>query len=296
MGVGGWVGHKNNTTSSPLCDTRAHTLSFDTPHTHSHAGYAYCGHVMAHAYAAVAQAAPSTTRIVLLGPSHHSYTRSAHVSGASSYSTPVGDLPVDHATVEALAASGAFEPLDAATDAAEHSLELHAPWLAHAFVGRLGEGGVGLVPIMVGALDTPTEAAVAAALAPLLADPATLFVVSTDFCHWGTRFSYTHVPPGHASIADGVEVMDRDGMAAIEAGGGSDPFRRYLADTRNTICGRYPVSLLLATLEAVESGGGGGGAPQRYVTRFVAYDQSTRAAVPTDSSVSYASAVTRLVV
>lgn len=250
---------------------------------------------MAHAYVAVTQAALSTTRIVLLGPSHHAYTRSAHVSGASSYATPVGDLPVDRATVDALAASGLFEPLDAATDEAEHSLELHAPWLAHAFAGRLGEGGVGLVPIMVGALDTPTEATVATALAPLLADPATLFVVSTDFCHWGTRFSYTHVPPGHASIADGVEAMDRDGMAVIEAGGGSGPFRRYLSDTRNTICGRYPVSLLLATLAAVESGGGGG-APLRCVTRFVAYDQSTRAAGPTDSSVSYASAVTRLVV
>lgn len=244
---------------------------------------------MAHAYAAVAAAALATSRIVLLGPSHHVYTRAAHVSGASAYATPVGDLTVDAGTVAALAATRAFEPLDAGDDEAEHSLELHAPWLAHAFAGRLAD--VRLVPIMVGALDDRAEAAAAAALAPLLTDPATLFVASTDFCHWGRRFNYTHVPPGHASIGDAVEAMDRDGMAVIERGGGSAGFRAYLAATRNTICGRYPVSLLLATLAAAEDAG----AP-RHVTRFVAYDQSSRAVAPTDSSVSYASAVTRAVV
>lgn len=255
---------------------------------------------MAHAYAAVAEATPTTSRIVLLGPSHHVYTRAAHVSGASAYATPVGDLPIDRGTVDALAATGVFQPLDPSADEAEHSLELHAPWLAHAFAGRLGgDGGALLVPIMVGALDAAAESAVAAALAPLLADPGTLFVASTDFCHWGTRFSYTHVPPAHASVADGVEAMDRQGMAIIEAGGGSAPFRAYLADTRNTVCGRYPVSLLLATLAAVESGGGGAGPGPRFVTRFVAYDQSTRlpaAPGPGASAVSYASAVTRLAV
>ena len=28
-------------------------------------------------------------------------------------------------------------------------------------------------------------------LAKYLDDPANVFIVSSDFCHWGTRFSYT---------------------------------------------------------------------------------------------------------
>lgn len=288
-GGGGGVKQKGRDTPTPTTPTSSLP---PPPHPlRSHAGYSYCGHVMAHAYAAVTAAAPSTRRVVLLGPSHHAVTRAPHLSAAAAYATPLGDLVVDAGTVAALGAGGGgFASLDAGTDEAEHSLELHAPWLAHAFAGRLAD--VRLVPIMVGALDDAAEAAAAAALAPLLADPATLFVASTDFCHWGARFRYTECPPGAPSIADGVEAMDREGMALIEAGGGSAPFRSYLARTRNTICGRYPVSLLLATLAEVERA-----RPSlRHATRFLAYDQSSRAATPADSSVSYASAATRLVV
>lgn len=32
-------------------------------------------------------------------------------------------------------------------------------------------------------------------LAPFLADPCNLFIISSDFCHWGSRFSYTFTQP-----------------------------------------------------------------------------------------------------
>ncbi len=35
------------------------------------------------------------------------------------------------------------------------------------------------------------EAKYGAILGPYLDDPSNCFVVSSDFCHWGTRFSYT---------------------------------------------------------------------------------------------------------
>lgn len=252
----------------------------------SHAGYSYCGPIMAHAYAAVAAAAEGTARVVLLGPSHKVATRAAHLSSASAYATPLGDLVVDTDAIAALRATGAFDGMGADADAAEHSLELHAPWLAHAFAGRLD--AVTLVPIMVGALSVEREAAAAAALAPLLAEPATLFVVSTDFCHYGARFGYT--PRfGAPTVAAGIESLDREGMALIEAGD-SSAFRAYLTRTGNTICGRYPVSLLLATAAAVTAGGG-----PRLAARFIAYDQSVRLGPPPagagGSSVSYAAAL-----
>ncbi len=37
-----------------------------------------------------------------------------------------------------------------------------------------------------------SEAQYGKLLGPYLDDPENLFVVSSDFCHWGTRFSYTY--------------------------------------------------------------------------------------------------------
>ena len=40
-------------------------------------------------------------------------------------------------------------------------------------------------------LTTGSEARYGVLLAHYLDDPSNLFVVSSDFCHWGTRFNYT---------------------------------------------------------------------------------------------------------
>lgn len=42
-----------------------------------------------------------------------------------------------------------------------------------------------IVPILVGSLSFADEKAYGELLAPYLADPSNLFVISSDFCHWG---------------------------------------------------------------------------------------------------------------
>lgn len=44
------------------------------------------------------------------------------------------------------------------------------------------------------ALYCRSEAKYGEILAPYLDDPSNLFVISSDFCHWGRRFSYTYLP------------------------------------------------------------------------------------------------------
>lgn len=44
-----------------------------------------------------------------------------------------------------------------------------------------------VVPILVGALSSDSEAAYGRLLAKYLDDPANFFSVSSDFCHWGAR-------------------------------------------------------------------------------------------------------------
>jgi len=265
-------------TSSRALAAAPHTRGLVGPH----AGYAYCGHVLAHAYAGVDPA--RVARVVVLGPCHHVFSTAATISGVDAAATPFGPLTVDGETRAGLLATGAFgsETTPLADDEAEHSLELHLPFLAAALGATpTSPTSIPIVPIMVGALSPATEAAVAAALAPLLADPATLFVVSSDFCHWGARFGFTRTLPG-LGIADGIEALDREGMALVATQDGPG-WRAYLARTGNTVCGRYPISLLLATLAACEG--------VKHEVGWVAYDRSSRCVGPRDSSVSYASAV-----
>eukprot|EP00878_Enallax_costatus_P011757 GHUV01012273.1.p1 GENE.GHUV01012273.1~~GHUV01012273.1.p1 ORF type:complete len:281 (+),score=40.95 GHUV01012273.1:178-1020(+) len=175
-----------------------------------HAGYSYCGHVMAHAYRHIQ---PDTVkRIFLLGPSHYLATRKCCLSSALEYSTPLGKLPIDEEIYNELAATGAFEYMDLDSDETEHSLELHTPYIAKIMSGR----DIKLVPIMVGALSTDGEAKYGALLSRYLSDPGNLFIISSDFCHWGSRFRYTFTNRDQGPIWKSIQWLDELGMNIIE--------------------------------------------------------------------------------
>ncbi|KAG0236128.1 hypothetical protein BGW42_004012 [Actinomortierella wolfii] len=212
------------------------------------------------------------------------------------------------------------------TDENEHSLEMHLPYLYKIFEPntteppssiRVEPPTVLLVPILVGALTTAKEAQYGQLLAPYLDDPNNLFVISTDFCHWGTRFDYTYYvdSQGHVShrlqnspprlngkpsplssspsskpqdppIYASIEKLDHEGMAVIETGS-HQAFAEYLHRTKNTICGRHPIAVLLAAVEALEKSKD---QTDKHRIRFVYYAQSSHVQTLHDSSVSYASA------
>lgn len=84
-------------------------------------------------------------------------------------------------------------------DEAEHSAEMQLPYL-HRLLQRLNPQQPEttyppLVPIMVGNTNSATEAAFGKLLAPYIADESNAFVISSDFCHWGSRFGYTYYIP-----------------------------------------------------------------------------------------------------
>lgn len=71
-----------------------------------------------------------------------------------------------------------------------------------------------------------------------------------------------------------------------------ESFASYLAQTKNTICGRHPIGVLLGALEALEEKQE---RQQHYSTelRFTRYEQSSKCETARDSSVSYASAIVK---
>lgn len=62
---------------------------------------------------------------------------------------------------------------------------------------------------MVGSLNPDKEAMYGRIFAKYLADPQNLFVISTDFCHWGQRFRYTFYDPSWGDIYQSIETLDK---------------------------------------------------------------------------------------
>ena len=83
---------------------------------------------------------------------------------------------------------------------------------------------------MVGALTPEVEKKYGRLLSPYLEDSSHLFVISSDFCHWGRRFNYTNYDRSHGPIYKSIEVLDKDGMATIESGE-PQKFTEYLRKT-----------------------------------------------------------------
>lgn len=67
-----------------------------------------------------------------------------------------------------------------------------------------------IVPILVGSIPPDVEAIYGKLLAPYLADPQNLFVISSDFCHWGKRFSYTYYDESCGAIHKSIEKLDKN--------------------------------------------------------------------------------------
>jgi len=241
-----------------------------------HAGYSYSGPTAAWAYKHIDPR--GIRRVFLLGPSHHVYSPRCSLTTCSEYATPLGPLQIDAATCNALRQTGLFDDMKRKTDEDEHSLELHLPYIrqvmqAQEFV---------LVPVMVGALSEADEGKYGRLFAEHLANPENLFVVSSDFCHWGKRFRFTPFADRGTEIHRSIESLDREGMALVEAQD-APGFAAYQREYGNTICGQHPIAVLLNMLEACE------GVPHK--VKFVRYAMSSLCRSIHDSSVSYASAV-----
>jgi AmmeMemoRadiSam system protein B len=198
-----------------------------------------------------------------------------------------------------------LETMSKSTDEDEHSLEMHLPYIYKMLSLKNTSfqndaTSVPLVPIMVGNTDAAAEVHYGSLLAPYLSDPANVFVISSDFCHWGSRFRYTHYRPANDSpatqlksssripsnypIHESIKAVDYESMDAVEYGNHKD-FLSQLRTTGNTVCGRHPIGLFMAAVEKAEDLGEENGK-----FKFLRYERSSLVEDVTDSSVSYCSA------
>ncbi|ESZ97239.1 hypothetical protein SBOR_2362 [Sclerotinia borealis F-4128] len=277
-----------------------------------HAGYSYSGAAAAWAYKSLDFS--NAKRIFLLGPSHAWYLDKCALSKHAKYATPLGDLIIDKPTVQELDATGEFLTMNTDQDETEHSLEMHLPYIYKMLSRQYSSPSdfPTLVPILVGNTNATTEKKFGAIFAPYLADESSVFIVSSDFCHWGPRFQYTYYLPTPASpstdardkssgyslskrdknpteppIYESIGRLDKQAMDAIE-GGKHQHFLDNLEETGNTVCGRHPIGVTMAAIEILKRDKRVDGEKGNF--KFVRYERSNEVVRVADGSVSYASA------
>jgi len=212
-----------------------------------HAGYVYSGVAAMAGMLAAAKRFPGVKRAVLIAPSHRIGFSGVAVGTYTSFATPVGDLPADLQRQDALrrCCDGKLLHCSDRALASEHALEVELPLILSVF---------GAIPVLAAVTGTihPAEArTLAVHFAPFM-DDETLFIVSSDFTHYGADFGYV---PFKTDIPDKLSRLDHAGAGHI-ASGDLDGFGRFLASTGATICGAAGIKLVMA---ALESRGGGEG-------------------------------------
>lgn len=152
-----------------------------------------------------------------------------------------------------------FRLIDIDKDEEEHSIEMQLP-----FIIKIFDKKSKIIPLLTGPLDDDMLLEYAKALSNYFEDPTSLFIISTDFCHWGDRHDEKPKDKSHKEIWDCIRKVDEEGMRAIESHSLHD-VRAYIHRTNNTICGRESVYMLMKLMEASKL---------HLKTKFIKYHQN----------------------
>ena len=171
-----------------------------------HAGYRYSGDIAASAYARLKPRAHEIRRVVLLGPAHYHPVQGVAVSGADSFETPLGRVPVDTASVRRALEFVFVRKLDPAFER-EHSLEVHLPFLMRVLPRFT------LVPLLVGKA-TPAE--IDTLLETLWGGPETAIVISSDLSHY---LDYESARRLDAKTSEAIVALRHDDVGYEQACG-----------------------------------------------------------------------------
>jgi AmmeMemoRadiSam system protein B len=231
-----------------------------------HAGYVYSGLTAGKLYGLLREMPPR--RIILLAPNHRVALDRVALSGAAAFATPLGTLEIDQAAVAQLTANETFTINDQA-HAQEHAIEIQLPLIQRTWPDMPPR----IVPMLVPSL-TESQGREAATALARLDDGNTLFLVSTDFTHYGATYGYV---PFTADLPTSLEKLDSGAILKVLA---ADPagLRRYGRDTGITMCG------LEATAVALDQR-----LPDGYEGALIDYSRSGDRDADYSLSVSYAS-------
>jgi AmmeMemoRadiSam system protein B len=168
-----------------------------------HAGWAFSGSLAALVFAAVKRRHEKVHTFVILGAAHSYFGGMPAVYDRGSWTTPLGDVPIDEELAEQILDKGTAVS-DLYAHRAEHSIEVQVPFIQHLFAEAE------ILPI----LTPPTEQAIE--LGTSIGDVISgneheKFVVigSTDLTHYGPRYGFTPMGMGADAFKWASHVNDR---------------------------------------------------------------------------------------
>lgn len=238
-----------------------------------HAGYEYSGNIAAAGYHLIK---PGTfKRVIILAPTHY-----AKFSGLALpnkqyqwYKNVLGSLDLDTSMLHELGEQSSLVSYQSKAHEVEHAIITQLP-----FIQKYCGESCKIVPLLVGNISVDQAEKIASMIKPYL-DDETLVVVSTDLTHHGSRFNYT---PFDADITQQIFELDSNIVKEVQEHD-LKGFDAIMKETEATICGKYPIMVLLALLQQKAFGD-----VDSYV---VAYDTSASDQKNPDHSVSYLSLV-----
>lgn len=233
-----------------------------------HAGYRYSGDTAGRTFATVERGGYG--RVLLLAPSHRVGFRAVSVAPFAAYRMPAGDCVTDVETAQAILESGPLFEQRRECHLTEHSLEVELPFVNYLLPDAQ------IVAMVCGQLSLDGCRQAGAALAPFWNDE-TLLVVSSDFTHLGSSFGFE--PFSAEEAPEKLEALDRGAIDCIvrrDCGA----FWDYLGETGATVCGRVPITILLAMVEALGR--------DRFTAELVDYTSTGKMFADYGHSVSYA--------
>jgi AmmeMemoRadiSam system protein B len=183
-----------------------------------HAGYMYSAGVAAEAFVALTALKESVARLVVLGPAHFVAFQGIAASGAETFRTPLGDMPVDTHAIHRIARLPQVV-VDDKPHLREHALEVELPFLQVTF------GKVPIVPLLVG---TAADQEVVEIL-QYLWDDSTVIVVSSDLSHYHNYAAACRIDQATAAA---VERCDASAIGREDACG-SVAIRGLLIETKH---------------------------------------------------------------
>ncbi|KEG00770.1 memo-like protein [Plasmodium vinckei vinckei] len=250
-----------------------------------HAGYAYCLETSSHVYSCIN--VENIKNIFILGPNHHIYNKGCLLPQVDKYETPFGFLQINKNVISDIMnndTQNLYDYIDELDDEEEHSIEMQLPLIKYI----IKEKDIKIVPIYVGCIgnDVNKINEFSNPLKKYFQDETNAFIFSSDFCHYGRRFSFTNILEKYNDkyIHKKIENMDKDGISIITKHHVQE-FIDYLKKTHNTICGSNPIKIMLQLIQSF---------PGNLSTQLMHYSQSNAAQSANDSSVSYAGIISQL--
>ncbi len=205
-----------------------------------HAGHQYSGPTAGKAYALL-QGQATVERAVIIAPSHRVAFRGISVGLYQSFRTPLGDVAVDLEGCRRLIDVGGL--FNGRTDCHddEHAIEVQLPFIQSVLPD------VEIIPLVCGDLKPDDLTDAASLLRDQLWRNDTVWIISSDFTHYGHAFGYV---PFLENVPDRLADLDMGAVEAIQALD-LDRFSAYVHETGATICGRLPIQILLSCLAPV---------------------------------------------